>query len=64
MEKVNGQFKGNAVNLVLMQSLSVVKVATDLGIGKSTLHRWVCRSDILSPLKERGSQSSRVSLKS
>ncbi len=41
MEKFNNEFKINAVNLVISQSLPVPRVATDLGIGKSTLHRWV-----------------------
>lgn len=43
MEKFNNEFKINAVNLVVSQSLSVARVAKDLGIGKSTLHRWVCQ---------------------
>lgn len=42
MEKLNNKFKINAVKL-LASHLSVPRVAKDLSIGKSTLHRSVCQ---------------------
>ena len=35
------EYKGEAVRLVLEQGLSVREAAQDLGLGKSTLERWI-----------------------
>lgn len=40
-KKFDVEFKFNAVNLVKTQGLSVRQVSQDLGIGQSTLDRWV-----------------------
>ena len=42
------EFKSNAVRLVLEENLSVKQVSDDLGMGKSTLDKWV------SELKKHG----------
>jgi transposase len=39
--KFDKEFKLNAVKLVKTQGLSVSQVSRDLGIGLSTLQRWV-----------------------
>lgn len=39
--KFNLEFKQDAVNLVLEQGLSISQAAADLGIGVSTLDRWL-----------------------
>jgi transposase len=39
--KYDLEFKINAVRLVIEQGLAVNKVADDLGVGLSTLERWV-----------------------
>jgi transposase len=39
--KFDKEFKINAVKLVKEQGLSVTQVSHDLGIGLSTLQRWV-----------------------
>ena len=39
--KYDLEFKINAVRLVIDQGLTVDKTCTDLGIGKSTLERWL-----------------------
>lgn len=40
-KKYNKEFKENAVDLVLRKKLSCIQVSQDLGIGFSTLKRWV-----------------------
>ena len=40
-KKFDKAFKLNAVALVLEQDLTMVRVSQDLGIGLSTLQRWV-----------------------
>jgi transposase len=39
--KYDLEFKINAVRLVLDEGLKVTQVSTDLGIGLSTLERWI-----------------------
>jgi transposase len=39
--KYDREFKCNAVSLVVEQGLSINQVRQDLGIGLSTLQRWV-----------------------
>ena len=39
--KFNLEFKQGAVSMVINDKVGVVKVAADLGIGKSTLENWV-----------------------
>ena len=39
--KYDLEFKINAVRLVLEEGLKVTQVSSDLGIGLSTLERWV-----------------------
>lgn len=50
-KKFDKEFKINAVRLVLKENLPVCKVAKDLGVGLSTLERWVCE------FKESGVQA-------
>lgn len=40
-KKIDKEFKHNAVRLVIDQGLSIDKVSYDLGIGRSTLGRWI-----------------------
>ncbi len=35
------EFKQEAINLVIKQGLSITKAASDLGVGKSSLDKWV-----------------------
>ena len=35
------EFKQEAVDLIIKQGLPILQVASDLGIGKSTLDKWV-----------------------
>ncbi|QQR79861.1 MAG: transposase [Deltaproteobacteria bacterium] len=39
------EFKTEAKGLVLKQKIPVAQVASDLGIGKSTLDKWVRDED-------------------
>jgi transposase len=39
--KFSPEYKQEAVKLVVGQGLSVAQAARDLGIGKSTLDRWI-----------------------
>jgi transposase len=42
MQKVyDEEFKINMVQLILKNKMSVTAASKDLGIGKSTLHRWL-----------------------
>jgi len=43
MRKITPEFRDEAVRLVLTSGRSVIQVADDLGIGKSTLGKWVAR---------------------
>jgi len=43
MRKITPEFRDEAVRLVLSSGRSVIQVAGDLGIGKSTLGKWVAR---------------------
>lgn len=43
MRKITPEFRDEAVRLVLSSGGSVIQVAGDLGIGKSTLGKWVAR---------------------
>lgn len=43
MRKITPEFRDEAVRLVLTSGRSVIQVAGDLGIGKSTLGKWVAR---------------------
>lgn len=40
-KKFDREFKLHAVNLVLEEKLTITRVSQDLGIGLSTLQRWV-----------------------
>jgi transposase len=40
-KKYDKEFKLNAVNLVLERKITCTRVSQDLGIGLSTLQRWV-----------------------
>ena len=35
------EFKINAVNLIKEQRLSISQTSRDLGVPKSTLHKWI-----------------------
>lgn len=50
-KRFDKEFKINAIRLVIDQGLSIGKVSADLGIGKSTLDRWVRE------LKDHGSSA-------
>jgi transposase len=39
--KYDKEFKLNAVNWVLMEKITCTRVSQDLGIGLSTLQRWI-----------------------
>ena len=41
MIKHSEEFKREAVRIALTSGLARERVATDLGIGKSTLHKWI-----------------------
>lgn len=41
MKKFNNEFKANAVRLVREEKLKIGDVASDLGIGESTLKMWL-----------------------
>ena len=43
MKKFNDEFKGNAVKLVREEGLKIEEVASDLGIGVSTLKVWLSK---------------------
>lgn len=43
-QKYNEEFKSEAVNLVKEQGLSIQQAASDLGIGQSTLNKWIAAS--------------------
>ncbi len=45
MKKFNDEFKGNAVKLVREEGLKIEEVASDLGIGVSTLKVWLSKHD-------------------
>lgn len=40
------EFKSEAIGLARSSGLSIAKVAEDLGMAQSTLHRWVSQSEI------------------
>lgn len=40
-KKYDLEFKLNAVKLIKEQKLSILQVSKDLGIAKSTIHKWV-----------------------
>ena len=40
-KRFDKEFKVNAVHLVKSEGLTVTKVSHDLGIGRSTLERWM-----------------------
>ena len=40
-KKYTAEFKAEAVKLVKAQGLSIAQVALDLGVGQSTLDKWV-----------------------
>ena len=45
MKKFNNEFKANAVRLVREEGLKIGEVASDLGIGISTLKVWLSKHD-------------------
>jgi len=45
MKKFNNEFKTNAVRLVREEGLKIGDVASDLGIGTSTLKMWLSKHD-------------------
>lgn len=47
MRKVTQDFRSEAVRLALTNGRSIAPVADDLGIGKSTLGKWVARQKLL-----------------
>ncbi len=45
MKKFNDEFKENATRLVREEGLKIANVASDLGIGLSTLKVWLSKYD-------------------
>lgn len=45
MKKFNDEFKANAVKLVREEGLKIGDVASDLGVGISTLKVWLSKHD-------------------
>ena len=45
MKKFNDEFKENAVRLVRDEGLKIGEVASDLGVGISTLKMWLSKYD-------------------
>ena len=45
MKKFNNEFKANAVKLVREEGLKIGDVASDLGLGISTLKVWLSKHD-------------------
>ena len=45
MKKFNNEFKANAVRLVREEGLKIGEVASDLGVGISTLKVWLSKYD-------------------
>jgi transposase-like protein len=37
----DAEFKANTIQLILKNKMSVVDASRDLGVGKSTLQRWL-----------------------
>ena len=45
MKKFNNEFKANAVSLVRAEGVKIGDVASDLGVGISTLKVWLSKHD-------------------
>ena len=45
MKKFNNEFKANAVSLVRVEGVKIGDVASDLGVGISTLKAWLSKHD-------------------
>ena len=41
MKKFDDEFKENAVKLVLEEKMTIAKASEDLGLGHSTLNKWL-----------------------
>lgn len=48
-KKYDLEFKLNAVKLIKEQKLTVLQVSKDLGVAKSTLHKWTTTLDNYPP---------------
>ena len=56
MIKHTEEFKQEAVRIALTSRLPRDRVASDLGVGKSTLHKWISRyrpSDLVAALAKQ-----------
>lgn len=49
-KKFSPEFKSEAVKLVLQEGVSITQASKDLGIGHSTLQRWVSSNDSIDNL--------------
>lgn len=47
--KFSTEYKAEAVRLVIEEGLSALQVAKDLGVGKSTLSKWVVEARSSAP---------------
>lgn len=62
--KYSEEYKHEAVQLVIEQGLSIGQTAGDLGIGKSTLDKWVrAAKKARKPGEEQVSESEKAELK-
>jgi transposase len=44
MRRYPSEFRESAVNMVLVEGLSVARAAADLGVPVNTLHGWITKS--------------------
>lgn len=62
-KKFTEEFRLEAIKLVKEQGLSTAQVSNDLGVGKSTLDRWVKESKSATGLAETVSESEKEELR-
>lgn len=53
------EFKENAVKLVLEQGMSTKQASSDLGIGNSTLQKWVSNAKVAGGIAKSSSQKTK-----
>jgi len=56
MKKHTEDFKRETVRIALTSGLSRERVASDLGVGKSTLHKWIAHYRPTCPSSEHLAQ--------
>lgn len=57
MRRYPSEFRESAVNMVLVEGVSVAKAAADLGVPHNTLHGWIAQANrkkgVFTPQAER-----------